>query len=192
MHLLFFLDIVKSTDHNHSVESTGDNFLVRGNVLTLFRCTVLFIYYYLLIDINISNLVSPRTQVPSNGSSRSTGGILHGRALGNSFNIGDSIDEVPQEVRPLSNGRINITIVQQPPSDNIIENATSHLNVKSPCFETLGPLLKKVAKSYSPVRSKHLIISKYTKYNKYLSQITIIESIFWIRSSGLSWAVIML
>jgi hypothetical protein len=132
MHLLFFLDIVKSTDHNHSVESTGDNFLVRGNVLTLFRCTVLFIYYYLLIDINISNLVSPRTQVPSNGSSRSTGGILRGRALGNSFNIGDSIDEVPQEVRPLSNGRINITIVQQPPSDNIIENATSHLNVKSP------------------------------------------------------------
>ena len=29
-----------------------------------------------------------------------------------------------------------------------------HLKVSSPCYETLGPLLKKVARSYSPVRSK--------------------------------------
>jgi len=129
--------------------------------------------------------------VPANGSSRSTGGILRGHAVGNSFNIGDSIYDVPQEVRPLSNGCINITIVQQPPSDVVIDNATSHLNVKSPCFETLGPLLKKVAKSYSPVRSKCLIIYKYAKHNKASSQITIIMSIFWIRNSGLSWVVTM-
>ncbi|EDR02990.1 uncharacterized protein LACBIDRAFT_307791 [Laccaria bicolor S238N-H82] len=104
-------------------------------------------------DIDLSNLAPPETEVPANGSSRSTGGILRGRAVGNLFNIGDSIYDAPQEVRPLSNGRINITIVQQPPSDVVIDNATSHLNVKSPCFETLGPLLKKVAKSYSPVRN---------------------------------------
>ena len=116
---------------------------------------------------------------------------MRGRAVGNSFNIGDSIYDAPQEVRPLSNGRINITIVQQPPSDIVVDNATSHLNVKSPCFETLGPLLKKVAKSYSPVRSKFLIIYKYAKYNNASSQITIIVSIFWIRSSGLSWVVTM-
>ena len=136
-------------------------------------------------------MAPPETEVPANGSSRSTGGILHGRAVGNSFNIGDSSYDAPQEVIPLSNGRINITIVQQPPSDIIVDNATSHLNVKSPCFETLGPLLKKVAKSYSPVRSKCFIIYKYAKYNKASSQITIIVSIFWIRSSGLSWVVTM-
>jgi len=143
-----------------------------------------FIYYCLFIDIDLANLAPPKTQVPGNGSSHTTGGILHGRALGNSYNIGDPIDDVPQDVRPLANGHINITIIQQPPSDVIVENVSSHLNVKSPCFETLGPLLKKVAKSYSPVRSKYLIISKYTKHNKTLSQITIIVFIFWIRSSG--------
>jgi len=131
-----------------------------GNILFYYYFSR--IYYYLFIDIDLSNLAPPKTQVPGNGSSCSTGGIFRGCALGNSFNIGDPIDEVPQDVRPLSNGRINITIVQQPPSDVVIENAASHLNVKSPCFETLGPLLKKVAKSYSPVCSKYLIIYKST------------------------------
>jgi len=46
---------------------------------------------------------------------------LHGRALGNAFNIGDPFDDVPQDVAPLSRGRVNVTIVQQPPSDVIIE-----------------------------------------------------------------------
>ena len=78
---------------------------------------------------------------------------MRGGALGNSFNIGDPIGDVAQDVAPLSYGRINIMIVQQPHSDVIIENPTSLLNVKSPCYDTLGPLLKKVAKSYSPVRN---------------------------------------
>jgi hypothetical protein len=64
-----------------------------------------------------------------------------------------------QEVRPLSRGRINLTIVEQPPGDVIVENPTSHLKVLSPCYETFAPLMKKVAKSYSPVRSKYFIIS---------------------------------
>ena len=50
--------------------------------------------------------------MPANGSSCSTGGILRGRALGNSFNIGDPIGDVAQDVAPLSYGRINVTIVQ--------------------------------------------------------------------------------
>lgn len=122
-----------------------------------------FIYLLYFLDIDLSNLAPPEQQEPANGSSRSTGGILRGRALGNAFNIGDPIDNVPQDVTPLARGRINVTIVQQPPPDIVIDNPTSHLNVKSPCYDTLGPLLKKIAKSYSPVRSKYLII--YEKYN---------------------------
>ncbi|EDR01844.1 uncharacterized protein LACBIDRAFT_332881 [Laccaria bicolor S238N-H82] len=111
-------------------------------------------------NIDLSNLAPPETEVPANGSSYTTGG--------------DSIYDAPQEVRPLSNGRINITIVHQPPSDVVINNATLHLNVKSPCFETLGPLLKQVAKSY-----------KYTKFNKASSQIAIILHIFfWLSSAN--------
>ena len=130
--------------------------------------------------------------MPANGSSRSTEGILHGRALGNSFNVGDPIGDVAQDVAPLSYGCINVTIVQQHPSDVVIEYPTSLLNVKSPCYDTLGPLLKKVAKSYSPVCSKYWNIYKYTKHTDSFSQIRIIVSTFWIKSSGQSWGIIML
>jgi hypothetical protein len=71
--------------------------------------------------------------------------------------MGDPVDDM-QEVRPLPRGRINITIVKQPPEDVVIENPTSHLKVLSPCYETFAPLMEKVAKSYSPVRSRSFII----------------------------------
>ena len=104
---------------------------------------------------DLSKLQLPKIQAPANGFSRSTGGILRGRALRITPNIGDpfQVDDMQPEVRPLSRGRINVTIVQQPPEDVIIENPTSHLKVLSPCYETFAPLMKKVAKSYSPVRS---------------------------------------
>ena len=100
-----------------------------------------------------------------------------GRAVGNTFNIGDSVGDVPQDIALLSS-RVNVTIVQQPPSDAVIENTTSLLNVRSPCYDTLGPILKKVAKPYSPVCSKYFIIYKYKNHNKALSQNTIIVSMF--------------
>jgi len=130
-------------------------------VIFHFYFAILFtysIFYFFYIDIDLSNLPAPEAQVPANGSSRSTGGILRGNALGNAPNIGDLFDAMPQDVQPLSRGRVNVTIVQQPPSNIVVENPTSHLKVNSPCYETLGPLLKKVARSYSPVRSKCLVI----------------------------------
>ena len=66
---------------------------------------------------------------------------------------------MPQEVRPLSRGQINLTIIDHPPGDLVIDNPTSLLKILSPCYETFAPLMKKVAKSYSPVRSKYFIIS---------------------------------
>ena len=106
-------------------------------------------------------------QAPANGSSRSTGGILRGRALGIAPNIGDPLDDMRQDVTPLSRGQINVMIVQQPPGDVVIENTTSHLKVMSPCYETFACLMKKVAKSYSPIRSKYFIISmrKFIKFS---------------------------
>ena len=122
--------------------------------------SMVFIYlilFKLILIILVSNLPAPERELPANGSSRSTGGILCGRALGNTPNIGDPFDDMEPDVKPLARGRFNVTIVQQPPGDLIIENPTSHLKVMSPCYETLAPLLKKVAKSCSPVRSKYFI-----------------------------------
>jgi hypothetical protein len=128
---------------------------------------LLIYFYFLILDIDLSNLQPPEIQVPANGSSRSTGGTSRGRALGISPNIGDPFDDMRQEVTPLARGRINVMIVQQPPGDVVIENPTSHLKVMSPCYETFAPLMKKVAKSYSPVRSKYFIISmqKFIKFS---------------------------
>ena len=95
-----------------------------------------------------------------------------------------------QEVKPLSRGRINVTIVQQPPGDVVIENPTSHLKVLSPCYETFAPLMKKIAKSYSPVRSKYFIMINEEIY-KIFAQIIITVFMFWTSDSGLLWGVIM-
>ena len=113
----------------------------------------------MILDTDLSKLQPPKIQVPANGSSRSTGGTSCGRALGIAPNIGDPFDDMQQDVQPLSRGWINVTIVQQPPGDVVIKNPTSHLKVLSPCYETFAPLMKKVAKSYSPVRSKYFIIA---------------------------------
>ena len=149
------------------VKSTSDNHMVEGYIF------INLVSFYLF-------------------SMLSRYGILCGRALGKSVNISDPIGDVAEDVALLSYGRINIMIVQQPPSDVVIENPTSLLNVKSPCYDTLGPLLKNVAKSYSPVRSMYWNIYKYTKHTDSFSQIRIIVSMFCIKSSGQSWGVIML
>ena len=125
---------------------------VEGDILFLF-----FYFIYLLsypfLDVDLSNLSPPERSVLANGFSHSTGGVLHGHAFGNAPNIGDPFETMPQDIQP-----INVTIVQQPPSDVIVKNPTSHQKVMSFCYETLGPLLKKVAKSYSSVCSKCFII----------------------------------
>ena len=86
-------------------------------------------------------LPPPEIEAPANGSSCSTGGFSHGRALGIAPNVGDPFDDIQQEVKPLSQGRINVTIVQQPPGDVVIKNPTSHLKFMSPCFDTFAPLM---------------------------------------------------
>jgi hypothetical protein len=131
--------------------------LVEGDIPFLF-CYFIYLLSYPFLDVDLSNLAPPERSVPANGSSCSAGGVLHGRALGNAPNIGDPFETMPQDIQPLPRGQINVMIVKQPPSDVIVENPTSHLKVMSPCYETLGPLLKNMAKSYSPVRSKYFII----------------------------------
>ena len=63
---------------------------------------VILSYLLFLLDIDLANLPPLERQPPANRSSRSTGGIIWGRALGNAPNIGDPFDDVQQDVRPLS------------------------------------------------------------------------------------------
>ena len=99
--------------HDHSVE---------GDILFLFSYFI-YLLSYPFLDVDLSNLPPPEKSVPANGSSCSTGGVLHGHALGNAPNIGDPFETMPQDIQPLPRGWINVTIVQQPPSDIIVENS---------------------------------------------------------------------
>jgi hypothetical protein len=98
-------------------------------------------------------------------------------------------DDMHEEVRPLARGRINVTIVQQPPGDVVIENPTSHLKVVSPCYETFAPLMKKVAKSYSPVRNHNYRVyaldqQQWSIMGRYNVVVEDDEGVVWEKDEG--------
>ncbi|KDR65513.1 hypothetical protein GALMADRAFT_232924 [Galerina marginata CBS 339.88] len=105
-------------------------------------------------DLDISKLPPPDVEPPANGSSRATGGFSRGRAVGNAPNIGDSVTLNDQETF-LPEGQVNLTIVPDPPGTTVIKDATSVITVNTPCFPTLAPLLKRVGRSYSPLRKNN-------------------------------------
>ena len=142
--------------HSHSGQGKDEATSTSVDSKVMYFTTIL-LYLLVILDINLANLSPLEREPPANGSSCSTGGIICGRALGNAPNIGDPFNDVQDDVKPLFHGQVNVTIVQQPPGDVVVENPTSHLKVMSPCYETLAPILKKVAKSYSPVCSKYSI-----------------------------------
>ena len=60
-------------------------------------------------------------------------------------------------IRP--NGRIALSIVDQRPHSLTIDETTSVIKIPTPCYPTMGPLLKHLSRSYSPVESKIYISS---------------------------------
>jgi len=86
---------------------------------------------------------------PAQGSSRVTGGILRGRAVGNVFNLPDAPDVLVDEVIP-SKGLVRLysDLSHQPFAHKPI------ITMKTETKPTLGPILQRLGRSYSPVRSK--------------------------------------
>src|SRR6266850_6820264 len=86
---------------------------------------------------------------PAEGSSRVTGGFLRGKAMGNVLNLADSPDllvDVPIPAKGVV--RLYSDLSHQPS----INNPT--MTLKTEAKPTLGPILEKLARSYSPVKSK--------------------------------------
>ncbi|KAF8974786.1 hypothetical protein BDZ97DRAFT_1911938 [Flammula alnicola] len=103
-----------------------------------------------LPDIVIANLAPPKAQPPANGSSPASGGILRGRALGNIHNFGDP-DPFDMNNFVQVEGRVNLTIVPEPPKSLVVADPISVIKVLSHCHSTMGPLLERVARAYSLV-----------------------------------------
>lgn len=86
---------------------------------------------------------------PGQGSSRVTGGILRGRAMGNVLNQSDAPDILVDEVIP-SKGLVRLY-------SDLSHQPFSHkptITMKTETKPTLGPILQKLGRNYSPVRSK--------------------------------------
>lgn len=101
---------------------------------------------FLFVDVPmISPPVSPPRDVLQ-GASRTTGGVLRGRAYGNVFNHADVEDE--RHVGP----RKGKVLVYQSPKDPMIHKADMSITLE--VTSQLKPVLKSLAQKYSPVQSK--------------------------------------
>lgn len=106
---------------------------------------------------DISILEPPAFEPPANGSSRATGGLTRGQAFGNAPNFGDmDVSNAPVD-QFLPGGSVNLTIVTEPPRSMIVEDTSSILQVSTLCHPTMGPVLKHIARAYSPLQSKSII-----------------------------------
>lgn len=83
------------------------------------------------------------------GASRTSGGILRGRAHGNVFNLADA------EFALHSESKIGKVMVFDRPGNP--KTAEPIMVLRTEATTKLKPILKSLARNYSPVRSKHHI-----------------------------------
>jgi hypothetical protein len=97
--------------------------------------------------------------IDSNGASRTTGGILRGRAQGNVFNHADGVDQI--YVGP----RMGKVFVYQSP--RVPDSKNSETSIKCEVTPQIKPVLKALARRFSPVSSKSYFLT-YVQQKKNL------------------------
>jgi len=101
-------------------------------------------------------MISPSTSPSKNlqGASRTTGGFSRGRALGNTFNIGDAPDyEMDLDLTLAVPGKVYIYDSSSDLVDLDPTTVKPRRILKTDVSRTLAPVLIKLARKYSPVRS---------------------------------------
>ena len=102
---------------------------------------------------------SPPTSPPRlYGSSRMTGGIFRGRALGNTSNAAD-FNDVMDEHHPIP-GKVFVYSSNQDPANLSIETLKPSTFIKHDVTRSIQPVLTKVADKYSPIRSEQIYMNK--------------------------------
>ncbi|KAF8806945.1 hypothetical protein BYT27DRAFT_7167214 [Phlegmacium glaucopus] len=95
----------------------------------------------------------PHTPPRPYGSSRMTGGILRGHALGNTLNAADFQSSEPV-LHPVI-GKVLVYASTEDPANLSVQNMKPTTFVKHQVTLSLRPVLSKVADKYSPIRSKY-------------------------------------
>jgi len=86
------------------------------------------------------------------GSSRTTGGIIRGRAFGNMLNAADINDHIEETHFPVP-GRVLVYSSPEDPANLNIGMMKPTLFVKHDVTPSIQPILSKVGGRYSPIRS---------------------------------------
>lgn len=101
---------------------------------------------------------SPPHTPPRHGSSRVTGGILRGHALGNMYNAAD-YQHQPQDIFHPIIGKVLVYTSTENPANLSIHNMKPTLFIKHQVTSSIQPILTKVAAKYSPIQSKYCYYS---------------------------------
>jgi hypothetical protein len=102
------------------------------------------------LDVRMKSPPASPPRIESGGASRVTGGILRGRAYGNVYNHADVGMMFDSETRM---GKIHVYTTRVDPT-----LAKPYMVLKHKVTPKLKPILKALARGYSPVRSMLLII----------------------------------
>ena len=108
-------------------------------------------------------MATPPNSPPLFGASRTTGGTTRGRAVGNVFNLADPF-QTDTDFMPQSRlGKVHIYTSHADPSNNKPDMVLKH-----EVTPRLEPVLKSLARSYSPVESEWFYITR--KYSENISR----------------------
>ena len=103
-------------------------------------------------------MASPTT-IPAEGSSRSTGGLLRGKAIGNVVNFANMQDIAAAEPIDTSvKGTVKVYTSDIEPSELDFANMKPITKVTIKINTNLGPVLAEVANRYPAIKSKSIFI----------------------------------
>ena len=135
---------------------------IEGIAIIIYLLIVILIY---ILDVDVTMRSPPKNSVPAYGSSRSTQGVLRGRAVGNTFNMGD-VEAVWDDINKFDNhpdgeskkGKIYIYLSTQNPSsiDITCSDFAATVSDIARC-QTIQDVMKLSSRNYSPIRSKDII-----------------------------------
>ena len=97
---------------------------------------------------------SPQNSPPRlYGASRTTGGIIRGRAFGNTVNAADICDEVTETLFPVPSKVLVFSSADDPANLNV-EQMKPTLFIKHLVTPTIQPVLSKISGRFSPIQSQ--------------------------------------
>ena len=103
-------------------------------------------------DVDVMMNSPPRLR----GASRVVGGFARGRALGNVFNLADANDEALHDLGPTM-GKVFLYFCNIDPGQLDLASVKPSGTVKCAVSPTVGPVLKTIARKFSPVRGEHSV-----------------------------------